>query len=61
VSPWLMDRVSLRGSDFPSRPLDLLSVFIINAHDLVVRRAIGFQKFVKFGVNGLCPGVPLSE
>ena len=46
--------ISLGGSDFPSRPLDLLSVFIIDAHDLVVRRAIGFQKFVKFGVNGLC-------
>ena len=49
---------SLRGSDFPSHPLDLLSVFIIDAHVLVVRRAaLGFQKFVKFGVNGLC--VPL--
>jgi|tagenome__1003787_1003787.scaffolds.fasta_scaffold20837221_1 hypothetical protein len=48
------DQVWLRGSDFPSRRLDLLSIFIVDAHDLVVRRPIGFQKFVKFGVNGLC-------
>jgi hypothetical protein len=44
---------SLRGFDFSSRALDLLSIFIINAHNLVIRRASGFQKFVKFGVNGL--------
>jgi hypothetical protein len=51
------DRLSLRGSDLPSLALDLLSVFIIDAHDLVVCRAINFQKFVKFGVNGFfcCP------